>query len=244
MLSLIIPVQNEAEHLFSLHREIVQTLSRLHQAAEILYVDDASTDDTPAVINALAADDPRVKGLRLTRNSDKGGALLVGFCEAAGEVCVTLDGDLQNDPADLPLLLAALDRADVILGWRKERRDPFRKRWASWIFNACMNSVFRTSLHDANTGYKVLRRETALSVPLANGLFRFSSFILSRRGLRVLEVPVHHRPRENGSSRFGVGRIRSLLRLPQALRAAYGRQREHDALPAYERLERPGMIRA
>ncbi|MDD4761989.1 MAG: glycosyltransferase family 2 protein [Candidatus Pacebacteria bacterium] len=235
MLSVIIPVLNEAENLAPLHRELTEVLSRLHQAAEILFVDDASADTTPDVIRELQGADPRVRGFRLTQNSDKGGALLVGFREARGNVCITLDGDLQNDPADIPLLLAALEQgANLALGRRMSRADSSATCLASRLFNACMSMAFRHRLYDANTGYKVLRRETALSAPLAHGLFRFLPFILARRGLKIIEVPVHHRPRANGKSRFGTGRrLFSLLKLPRALRAAQKPLKTPEELPAY-----------
>lgn len=235
MLSVIIPVLNEAENLAPLHRELTEVLSRLHQAAEILFVDDASTDRTPVVIQQLKAQDPRVRGFSLERNSDKGGALLVGFWEARGDVCITLDGDLQNDPADIPLLLAALEQgADLALGRRMSRADSLAKRCASALFNTCMSIAFRHRLHDGNTGFKALRRETALSVPLQRGLFRFLPFILARRWLKIVEVPVHHRSRTNGKSRFGTGRrLFSLLKLPRALRAAQKPLKTPEDLPAY-----------
>lgn len=235
MLSVIVPVFNEAPNLLPLYEELKESLSRLHQAAEILFVDDASTDSTPEVIRELMSVDPRVRGFRLFVNSDKGGALLIGFREARGEICITLDGDLQNDPADLPLLLKALEEgADLAIGWRKKRADSFAKRLASSLFNVGMSLVFRSSLHDANTGFKALGRETALSIPLTRGLFRFLPFILARRGLKIVEIPVHHRPRRSGRTKFRcLGRILSLGKLPQALRAASTPLTNLESLPAY-----------
>ncbi|MDD5040991.1 MAG: glycosyltransferase [Candidatus Peribacteraceae bacterium] len=320
MLSIIIPVFNEATNLPLLYRELTETLARLHQAAEILFVDDASTDETPKVIRQLKGTDPRMRGLRLAANSDKGGALAVGFREARGEICITLDGDLQNDPTDIPLLLAALEQgADLALGWRKKRADSLSKCAASWLFNIFVSVIFRTanSLHhvsrclheknenntethteqkqtkstetrrcgglsvgvhrrsafpvlsvvegfrpffaalskertrenqnslseetipsvnlrDANTGFKALHRETALSVPLMQGLFRFLPFILAGRGYTVMEIEVHHRPRTSGRSRFRTTtRILSFLKLPRALRSAQEPLKNPEELPAY-----------
>ncbi len=235
VLSCIIPVFNEEANLRLLHRELSDSLAALHQAAEILFIDDTSTDATPEIIRALQSTDPRVRGFRLARNSDKGGALAVGFREARGDIVITMDGDLQNDPADLPRLLHALENgADLALGRREQRADSMGKRAASFLFNGCMSLLFRRRLHDANTGFKALRRETVLSVPLTRGLFRLFPFILAQRGLTIVEVPVHHRPRANGRSRFKTGRrLLSLLRLPQALRAAQKPLQNPEELPAY-----------
>jgi len=229
VLSLIIPVFNEAPNLWPLYREINEVLARLHQAAEILIIDDASTDRTPEVIRELKSADPRIRGFRLQANSDKGGALAVGFAEARGEIFITLDGDLQNDPADIPLLLAALEQgADLAIGWRKKRADSLMKRLSSCLFNCCVSVVFRKRLHDANTGLKAIHREVALSVPLADGLFRFFPFVLARRGLTVAEVPVHHRPRRSGRTKFRFSRrVLSLGKLPQALQTARATQQEN-----------------
>lgn len=238
MLSLIIPVFNEAQNLSPLYQEMKESLSRLHQAAEILFVDDASTDATPEVIRELKSIDSRIRGFRLSVNSDKGGALAVGFRMARGDILITMDGDLQNDPADLPLLLRALEQgADLALGRRKERADSLAKRLASALFNLFMSLAFRHRLYDANTGLKALRRETALIVPLTRGLFRFLSFMLAARGMKIAEVPVHHRPRKNGRSKFSPARrIISLCKLRKALRAARAPLKDPENLPAYETL--------
>ncbi|MDO8469254.1 MAG: glycosyltransferase family 2 protein [Candidatus Peribacter sp.] len=238
MLSIIIPVFNEAQNIPLLYQELRESLSRLHQAAEILFVDDASTDSTLDIIRELKNTDPRVRGFRIGVNSDKGGALAVGFREARGDIVVTMDGDLQNDPADLPLLLKALeDGADLALGLRRERADSLSKRLASALFNLCMSLAFRRRLHDANTGFKALRKQTALTVPLTHGLFRFLPFILAGRGMTIAEVPVHHRPRKNGRTKFGLARrILSLCKLPKALRAASTPLTHLESLPAYETL--------
>jgi len=238
VLSLIIPVFNEAPNVEPLYREIQTALARLHQAAEILFVDDASTDRTPEIIRELKRTDPRIRGFRLAANADKGGALAVGIREARGDIVITIDGDLQNDPADLTLLLKALeDGADLALGWRKERADSLQKRLASALFNTCMSLAFRHRLHDANTGFKALKREMALSVPLTQGLFRFLPFVLARRGMKIVEVPVHHRPRKVGRTKFHLARrVLSLWQLRKALRAASTPLPALESLPAYETL--------
>ncbi|OIO55585.1 hypothetical protein AUJ46_00965 [Candidatus Peregrinibacteria bacterium CG1_02_54_53] len=238
MLSIIIPVFNEANNLVPLCRELSEVLTHLHRATEILFVDDASTDETSTIIRELQTSDPRIRGFRLEHNTDKGGALAVGVKEARGDICIMMDGDLQNDPADIPLLLAALEQgADLALGWRKKRADNLMKRLSSWLFNACMSAVFQKRLRDANTGLKVLRRETAISVPLTSGLFRFLPFVLAKRELKIAEVPTHHRPRRNGSSKFRSGRrLLSLLKLSAALRAVHAPLQAPEGLPAYETL--------
>ncbi|MFH0851750.1 MAG: glycosyltransferase family 2 protein, partial [Candidatus Peregrinibacteria bacterium] len=238
VLSVVIPVFNEAANLKPLHQELNESLSHLHRAAEILFVDDASSDSTAQIIRELKSTDRHIRGFRLAQNSDKGGALAVGFREARGDICITMDGDLQNDPADLPLLLAALEQgADLATGWRRERADSLAKRISSWLFNACISLAFLHRLHDANTGFKALRKETALTVPLTQGLFRFLPFMLAGRGMKITEVPVHHRPRRGGRSKFSPGRrILSLCKLPQSLRAARAALKAPESLPVYEML--------
>lgn len=250
LISIIVPVFNEAESLTPLCKEIVDAMGS--HPFELILVDDGSTDATAYIITGLCAKDSRILGFRLLRNTGKGGALSVGMRCAHGDPIITLDGDLQNDPRDIPLLLAALaGGADVALGWRQERADPPGKRWASVLFNVLCRATFGRKLHDANTGFKALRRSAAESLPLSGSLFRFLPHLLAKNGWSVVEVPVHHHPRRFGRTKFTLGhRLRGLPDLFLALTVA--RSGIETVLPPYKRLSpekspleaRSGMIRA
>jgi len=230
-LSIIVPAFNEAGNLPLLTEEIRMAMG--NAAWEVLLVDDGSTDETRETIARLCVEDTRFRGFLLARNSGKGGALSVGIHHSRGKMVVMIDADLQNDPKDIPLLLAALaGGADMALGWRQERADPAGKRWASRIFNALCMLAFGTRLHDANTGFKAARREALARVPLQDGLYRFLPHMLIRRGWRVVEIPVHHRPRKSGATKFSLlHRLKSIPDLLVALAAA--RMQSDDPVPAH-----------
>ncbi|MDD5074420.1 MAG: glycosyltransferase family 2 protein [Candidatus Peribacteraceae bacterium] len=250
LISIIVPVFNEAESLPLLCKEIVGVMGT--RSFEVIVVDDGSTDATARVITELCTSDTRILGFRMNKNTGKGGALSVGMQHARGDPLITIDGDLQNDPKDIPLLLAALaGGADVALGWRQERADTSGKRWASALFNTLCSFTFGKKLHDANTGFKALRRRAAGSLPISGSLFRFLPHLLAKKGWSVVEVPVHHHPRKFGQTKFSLShRLRGLPDLLLALTVA--RSGIETVLPPYQRLspkvsplpERSGMIRA
>jgi len=209
-LTIVVPVFNEAESLPALCQKLDEVLSGLTLVSEILFVDDGSTDDTFDVITRLAHQyDPRVRAVRFRRNYRKAAALAAGFQEARGEIIVTMDGDLQDDPEEIPNLLKALEDKDLVSGWKKERKDPLSKRLPSKLFNLVTSIVSGVRLHDFNCGLKAYRREVAEdSLPYLYGeLYRYLPAIAHWSGYRVSELPVRHYPRQYGHSKFGSKRL-------------------------------------
>ncbi len=208
MLSVVIPAYNEAANVEECYRELVAVLESLDRPFEVIVVDDGSTDGTFGVLARLADADPRLHALRLRRNAGQTAALAAGFRAARGDVVVTMDADLQNDPRDIPALLAALDGADAVCGWRVDRRDPWSKRAASRIANAVRRRVTGDGVHDTGCMLKAFRREALAPLPLFRNMHRFFPALLRLDGARVVEVPVRHRPRRAGVSKYGTwGRL-------------------------------------
>jgi len=203
-LSVVIPVFDEAGNLEALHRELSSVLDGLREPAEILFVDDGSRDASPVLLARLAAGDPRVRLVTLDRNHGQSAALDAGFRRARGEVVATLDADLQNDPADLPRLLALLDRADVVNGVRATRRDGWVRKLSSRIGNGFRNWMTGESVTDVGCSLRVMRAEPLSRVKMFRGMHRFLPTLLRMEGARVIEVPVAHRPRLAGSSKYGI----------------------------------------
>jgi glycosyltransferase involved in cell wall biosynthesis len=206
--SVILPVLDEVESLGVLHRELTEALERLGRTYEILFIDDGSRDGSFQLIEKLALSDPRVRGIQFRRNFGKAAALAVGFREAQGDLIVTLDADLQDDPAEIPKLLARLeDGFDLVSGWKENRQDPRSKRWPSRLFNWITGRLTGVPLHDFNSGFKIYRREVVQEIRLYGELHRFIPALAAWRGFQVAEVPVHHRARQHGRSKFGSARL-------------------------------------
>jgi glycosyltransferase involved in cell wall biosynthesis len=203
-LSVVIPVFDEAGNLEALHRELDTALAKVARPAEIVFVDDGSRDEGPALLARLAEADPRVRVVTLDRNHGQSAALDAGFRRARGEVVATLDADLQNDPADLPRLLAWLDRADVVNGVRAERRDTWVRKLSSRIGNGFRNWATGESVTDVGCSLRVMRAEHLRRVKMFRGMHRFLPTLLRLEGARVTELPVSHRPRLHGSSKYGI----------------------------------------
>jgi glycosyltransferase involved in cell wall biosynthesis len=207
-LSVVVPAWNEAESLPELQRELAAALDGMAVPWEVIYVDDGSRDGTDEVVARLAAADPRVRGASLRRNFGKAAALAVGFRLARGEYVATMDADLQDDPAELPYLLAALERGyDLVSGWKQNRQDPPSKTLPSRLFNAVTSRVVGLRLHDFNCGLKIYRREVVESLEVYGERHRFLPALAHWRGFRVGELPVKHRPRRHGHSKFGAARF-------------------------------------
>ena len=199
---MILPVHDEAESLPILWPELKGVLDCLGRAAEVIFVDDASMDESAAVIRELAAADSRVRLIRLAANYGLTTAFQAGFAAARGDVVVTMDSDLQSDPGDIPVLLACLGDCDAASGWRKERRDPWVKRVASAVANAIRNRISGDEVRDSACSLRAMRRECLAAIPPYHGMHRFVPTLLRIAGYRVVEVPVHHRPRRFGRSKF------------------------------------------
>ena len=204
-LSIVVPFYNEADNVEPLHRELDAALADLPGGVEFLYVDDGSADDTGARLLALAKRDPRIRVLRLAPNSGQSAAFDAGFRALRGEICVTLDGDLQNDPADIPRLLAELAHYDVVNGVRVNRRDGWLRRLSSRVGNGFRNWVTQESVTDVGCSLRAMRSEYVKRVKLFRGMHRFLPTLLRMEGATVTELPVSHRPWRHGSSKYGIG---------------------------------------
>ncbi len=205
----MIPLFNEEESVDGLVRELGEVLDDLGAPAEIVVVDDGSTDRSFARLTALQAEEGRLRIVRLARNYGQTAALAAGIAHARGEVLVTMDADRQNDPHDIPQLLAALgDDVDVVNGWRIDRKDSFlRRRLPSQLANRLISRVTGTRLHDYGCTLRVMRMPLAKELPLYGDLHRFIPALAAELGARVVELPVNHRPRTAGHSKYGLGRV-------------------------------------
>jgi glycosyltransferase involved in cell wall biosynthesis len=208
MLSTVIPVYNEAASLDILYRELVQVAVAQGYELDIIFVDDGSTDGSWDTIRRLAAADPRVRGMRFRRNFGKAAALSAGFQACRGELIMTLDADLQDDPREIPRFLTEMgNQFDVISGWKKVRHDPWHKVGPSRIFNRMVSWLTDVNLHDHNCGMKCYRREIFREVRLYGELHRFVPVLAAARGFKVGELVIEHRPRKFGQSKYGVKRF-------------------------------------
>ncbi|HKD31875.1 MAG TPA: glycosyltransferase family 2 protein [Gaiellaceae bacterium] len=215
MISVVVPVHDEERTVALLYDELQAALDPLGQSWEAVFVDDGSTDGSFSALTRLHNALDNVRVVRLRRNFGKAAALAAGFANAHGDVVVTIDADLQDDPAEIPRLLAKLDEGfDLVSGWKAHRRDPITRRVPSKIFNWVTGRVSGLRLHDLNCGLKAYRAEVVQGLRLYGELHRFIPVLAHYRGYRVAELPVHHRPREHGRSRYGVERyLRGFLDL-------------------------------
>jgi len=205
-LSVVVPVFNEEDNVIPLFKEISAAIEPLNKTYEVIYVDDKSTDKSVEVLRTLKKEFPQVRILRHGINSGESAASLTGMAHAYGDVIITMDADLQNDPVDIPNLLDHL-KGDVVAvcGVRRKREDDWVKRMSSRIANAFRNSVTGDRIADAGCTYRVLKRAALHDVPVFNGLHRFLPTILRMQGYQVEELLVNHRPRTAGVSKYGVG---------------------------------------
>jgi glycosyltransferase involved in cell wall biosynthesis len=215
VISVVVPVHDEERSVVLLYDELRSALEPLHAPWEVIFVDDGSTDGTFSALTRLHNSEQNVRVVRLRRNFGKAAALVAGFDQAHGETVVTIDGDLQDDPAEIPRLLAKLEEGfDLVTGWKTHRRDPISRRLLSRIFNRVTSAFSGVRLHDMNCGLKAYRREVVHGLRLYGELHRFIPVLAHYRGFRIAELPVNHRPREHGRSRYGVERyLRGFLDL-------------------------------
>jgi glycosyltransferase involved in cell wall biosynthesis len=208
MISIIIPACDEQENLATLVGEIDQVAAAKALDVEILIIDDGSRDATWSVIRTLAAGNTHVRGIRFRRNFGKAAALSAGARIARGQIIMTMDADLQDDPSEIPAFLAALDKgADVVSGWKRVRYDPWHKVWPSWVFNAMVSWLTGVHLHDHNCGFKCYRTLVFQEIRLYGELHRFIPVLAAARGFKVSELAVRHRPRRHGRSKYGMRRF-------------------------------------
>ncbi len=204
VISVVVPLLNEEHSLDALYREIADALDSQGQPFEVVFVDDGSTDGSMAALERLHAETTNVVVVHLRRNFGKAAALQAGFLEARGDIVVTIDADLQDDPAEIPELLAKLDEGfDLVSGWKTRRNDPLLRRLFSRLFNWTTALVSGVRLHDVNCGLKAYRSEVLHGIRLYGELHRFIPILASYRGFRVAEIPVNHRARQHGRSRYG-----------------------------------------
>ncbi|HEY8874732.1 MAG TPA: glycosyltransferase family 2 protein [Stellaceae bacterium] len=208
-ISLVIPIYNEAEGLPALYRAVTETLDRLPQSAEIVFADDGSKDGSAELLNEFAAADQRVRVLHLARNYGQTAALMAGIQNSTGDVVIPMDGDGQNDPADIPRLLDKLAEGfDVVSGWRQARQDrALTRRLPSVVANRLISAVLHVPLHDYGCTLKAYRREVVEDVRLYGEMHRFIPIYAAWEGARVTEIPVTHHARRFGQSKYGFGRV-------------------------------------
>jgi dolichol-phosphate mannosyltransferase len=205
LVSIVIPAYREIENLDPLLAELRAALERIDAPAELVIVDDGSADGTAELLLAESRRDPRVRPVLLEERSGQSAALAAGLLRAGGDVIVTMDADLQNDPADSPRLLEALDRADVVSGIRRERNDTWMRRVSSKVANGVRRGMLGDPITDIGCSLKAYRREVLEAMPLFVGAHRFLPALCVLRGARFVEIDVHHRARRLGVSKYGLG---------------------------------------
>jgi len=206
-LSIVIPLFNEEENIKELHEKLKKSLDPLKKEYEILFIDDGSTDKTLSILEEIQAHDKHVLVLSLRRNFGQTAAFAAGFDFARGDVIFTMDGDLQNDPADIPKLLELMKDNDLVSGWRKKRKDPFlTRRLPSRIANWLISNVTGVKLHDYGCSLKAYRRDVIKNLKLYGEMHRFIPAVASWYGVRIAEVETVHYPRLKGSSKYGISR--------------------------------------
>jgi len=203
-ISVVVPVYNEEGNLPLLVPKLVEVLKGLGRSYEMIFVDDGSSDGSRVILKEMASQYPSLRVLRLKENRGLSTALVAGMREARGEEIVTLDSDLQNDPADIPRLLEYLDRYDMATGWRQKREDSWLKKISSKIANAVRNWVSGENIRDSACTLRAFKKECIREVPVFNGMHRFLSTLVKMGGYRIIEVPVSHHSRRFGKSKYNI----------------------------------------
>ncbi len=205
MISVVVPIYNEKENILPLYERLKKVLK---EEDEIIFVDDGSTDGSYEILKELHSKDKKVKCVKFSRNFGKTAALMAGFEMAKGDIIVTIDGDLQNDPEDIPKLVEKLEECDVVNGWRYDRKDPFlSKKLPSIISNKISRWLTGLKLHDFNCGLKAYKKECLDDLELYGEMHRYIPAILAWKGYKVGEVKVKHYPRKYGESKYGMARL-------------------------------------
>lgn len=206
--SVVVPVYNEVDTVIELAERVGAVLQAAKQRYEIIFVNDGSTDKTWEKIIQAHKASKAVRGIRLRRRYWKSSAYMAGFAAAKGEIIITMDGDLQDDPDEIPHFLKKLEEGfDVVTGWKKTRHDPIHKTIPSKVMNGLTSYLTGAKVHDMNCGFKAYRRQAALDLDLYGDLYRFIPAFIVARGWRLAEIPVLHHPRKHGQSKFGFRRF-------------------------------------
>jgi dolichol-phosphate mannosyltransferase len=203
-LSVVIPIYNERENLVPLEEKLNETLAGLNLDYEVVLVDDGSRDGSAELIGKLQKQNSRLRLIRFSENSGQSAAFMAGFRAANGRIIVTMDADLQNDPADIPLLLEKIGEFDVVCGWRHERNDPWIKKISSKVANAVRNQLSQETITDTGCSLKAFRRECVAPLVLFNGMHRFFPTLMKMEGFTVTEVKVRHHCRLHGQSKYNI----------------------------------------
>ena len=201
--SFVIPVYNEAENLARLSHEIDDIIHRIGRPCEVIWVDDGSTDTSFDIIKQMASRDTHSRYIRFYRNYGQSAAMSAGFHAARGEFIITMDSDLQNDPADIMAMVPCLADCDMVVGWRKNRRDTWWKKITSRFANAIRNRLSRETIRDTGCSLKIMKSSYLKKIKMYKGMHRFLPTLMKMEGARVMEVPVRHRPRVAGVSKYG-----------------------------------------
>ena len=207
--SIVIPAFNEEGNIQQLYQRILETMRSMKSTFEIIFVDDGSSDQTAARVESVRKKDKRVHLIQFSRNFGKASALSAGMREAKGDIVVTMDADLQDDPAEIPRMHEKLQQGyDLVVGWKYKRQDPFlTKRLPSKLFNAAIRWLHKIKLHDSDCNFRMMRKEVAKEVLFYGGLFRYIPSLAHWRGYRVAEIPVVHHKRFSGKSKWGFSRL-------------------------------------
>jgi len=203
-LSVVIPIYNERENLVPLEEKLNETLPKLDLNYEVVFVDDGSLDGSEELIRTLKKKNPHLRLIRFTKNFGQSAAFVAGFRASRGQIIVTMDADLQNDPADIPTLLDEIEKFDVVCGWRHKRNDPWIKKISSKIANSVRNRLSDETIADTGCSLKAFRRECFDSITLFNGMHRFFPTLIKMEGFRVTEVKVSHHSRLHGKSKYNI----------------------------------------
>ena len=208
-ISVVVPIKDERDNLLALTAQLIKVLEGREESTtapfEIIYVDDGSTDGSSEILDRLAVDHPPVRVLHFDRNYGQSAGFDAGFKRSSGALVVTMDGDLQNDPEDIGVLLNYAKDYDLVCGWRTERHDTITRKISSRVANAVRNAVTGDRVHDTGCSLKVFRRPVVDRLQLFNGMHRFFPALALMHGFTVTEVPVRHHPRTHGISKYGVG---------------------------------------
>jgi len=212
-ISMVIPFFNEEENIQELYQILFKVLKKLNTTYELIFIDDGSLDNTYQILTELYRNDENVQVIKLKKNFGQTAALQAGFDVAQGEIIISMDGDLQHDPEDIPKLLSKLEEGyDIVSGWRKERKDHFLfRRLPSMIANRIMRFLSGVKIHDFGTTFKVYKKRAIKGLQLYGELHRFIPALISRTGVRIAEVPIRNIVRKKGKSKYSLSRVRRVL---------------------------------